>query len=76
MEPFTMMLGYGLINSISQLVIRPLTDKMTAGSRREEMLFQMEQKHKLDLESVRLNKEIELSSNLRIQEYSHHCRLA
>lgn len=36
----------------------------------------MEQKHKLDLESVRLNKEIELSSNLRIQEYSHHCRLA
>lgn len=75
MEPFTMMMGYGLINSISQLVIRPLTDKLTAGSRREEMMFQMEQKHRLDLESVRLNKEIELSNNLHIQEYCHQCRL-
>ncbi len=75
MEPFTMMLGYGLINSVSQLVIRPLTDKLTAGSRREEMLFQMEQKHRLDLESVRLNKDIELSNNHRIQEYCHQCRL-
>lgn len=75
MEPFTMMMGYGLINSVSQLVIRPLTDKLTAGSRREEMLFQMEQKHKLDLESVRLNKEIELSNNQLIQEYCHQCRL-
>lgn len=75
MEPFTMMMGYGLINSVSQLVIRPLTDKLTAGSRREEMLFQMEQKHKLDLESVRLNKDIELANNQRIQEYCHQCRL-
>lgn len=75
MEPFTMMLGYGLINSVSQLVIRPLTDKLTAGSRREEMLFQMEQKHRLDLESVRLNKDIELSNNQKIQEYCHQCRL-
>jgi len=75
MEPFTMMMGYGLINSVSQLVIRPLTDKLTAGSRREEMLFQMEQKHKLDLESVRLNKDIELSNNQHIQEYCHQCRL-
>lgn len=70
-----MMMGYGLINSVSQLVIRPLTDKLTAGSRREEMLFQMEQKHKLDLESVRINKEIELSNNQLIQEYCHQCRL-
>ncbi len=75
MEPFTMMLGYGLINSVSQLLIRPLTDKFTAGSRSEEMLFQMEQKHRLDLESVRLNKDIELSNNHRIQEYCHQCRL-
>lgn len=75
MEPFTMMMGYGLINSVSQLVIRPLTDKLTAGSRREEMMFQMEQKHRLDLDSVRLNKEIELSNNQRIQEYCHQCRL-
>lgn len=75
MEPFTMMMGYGLINSVSQLVIRPLTDKLTANSRREEMLFQMEQKHKLDLESVRLNKDIEFSNNQRIQEYCHQCRL-
>lgn len=75
MEPFTMMMGYGLINSVSQLVIRPLTDKLTAGSRREEILFQMEQKHRLDLESVRLNKDIELSNNQRIQEFCHQCRL-
>ena len=75
MEPFTMMMGYGLINSVSQLVIRPLTDKLTAGSRKEEMLFQMEQKHRLDLESVRLNKDIELSNNQRIQEFCHQCRL-
>lgn len=75
MEPFTMMMGYGLINSVSQLVIRPLTDKLTSGSRREEMMFQLEQKHRLDLDSVRLNKEIELSNNQRIQEYCHQCRL-
>ncbi len=76
MEPFTMMMGYGLINSVSQLVIRPLTDKLTAGSRRDEMMFQMEQKHRLDLDSIRLNKEIELTNNQRIQEYCHQCRLA
>lgn len=75
MEPFTMMMGYGLINSVSQLVIRPLTDKLTAGSRRDEMLFQMKQKHRLDLESVRLNKEIELANNENIQKYCHQCRL-
>ncbi|MBD5194929.1 MAG: hypothetical protein HDS71_08845 [Bacteroidales bacterium] len=75
MEPFTMMMGYGLINSVSQLVIRPLTDRLTAGSRREEMMFQLEQKRRLDLDSVRLNKEIELSNNQRIQEYCHQCRL-
>jgi hypothetical protein len=39
------------------------------------MLFQMEQKHRLDLESVRLNKEIELSNNVNIQKYSHQCRV-
>lgn len=76
MEPFTMMMGYGLINSLSQLVIRPIADKLTAGSRREEMQAQMESKHQLDLESVRLNKEIELSNNKSIQEYCHKCRLA
>ena len=75
MEPFTMMLGYGLINSVSQLVIRPLTDRLGASSRREEMLSQMEQKHKLDLESVRLNKEIDFSYNQQIQEFCHQCRL-
>lgn len=75
MEPFTMLIGYGLINSVSQLIIRPLTDKLTANSRREEMLFQMEQKHRLDLESVRLNKDIELSNNQKIQEFCHQCRL-
>lgn len=70
-----MMMGYGLINSVSQLVIRPLTDRLTAGSRRDEMLLQMEHKHKLDLESVRLNKDIELANNQHIQEYCHQCRL-
>lgn len=70
-----MMMGYGLINSVSQLVIRPLTDKLTSGQRREEMMSQMEQKHRLDLESIRLNKEIELSNNQQIQNYSHQCRL-
>lgn len=70
-----MMMGYGLINSVSQLIIRPLTDKLTSGSRREEMLFQMEHKHRLDLESVRLNKDIELSNNQKIQEFCHQCRL-
>lgn len=75
MEPFTMMLGYGLINSISQLIIRPLTDKLTAGSRRDDMLFQMEEKQRLDLDAVRLNKEIALQGNLQIQEFSHRCRV-
>lgn len=76
MDPFSMMMGYGLINSVSQLIIRPLADKFTSGTRREEMMMQMEEKQKLDLESVRLNKEIELSNNQRLQEYSHQCRLA
>lgn len=76
MDPYSMMMGYGLINSVSQLIIRPLADKFTSGTRREEMMMQMEEKQKLDLESVRLNKEIELSNNQRLQEYSHQCRLA
>ena len=75
MEPFTMMLGYGLINSLSQLVVRPLTDKMTSSSRQAEMMFQMETKHALDLESVRLNKQIEFENQIRVQEFCHRHRL-
>lgn len=76
MEPFTMMLGYGLVNSISQLVVRPIADKISQPGRKEEMLFQMNTKQKLDMESVRLNKQLELENNLNIQEFSHRCRLA
>lgn len=75
MEPFTMMLGYGLINSLSQLVVRPLTDKMTSASRQREMKLQMETKYAMDLETVRLNKQIELECQKGIQEYCHKLRL-
>lgn len=75
MEPFTMMIGYGLVNSLSQLVVRPIADKMSQGGRREDMLSQMEEKHKLDLEMLRLNKEIEIANNFNIQQYSHHLRM-
>lgn len=75
MEPFTMMLGYGLINSLSQLVVRPLTDKMTAPARQEEIRMQMETKHALDLEAVQLNKKIEFESQIRVQEFCHRHRL-
>lgn len=75
MEPFTMMLGYGLVNSLSQLVIRPIADKMSSPTRRAEMQQQMETKHILDLEAVRLNKQIELDNQRNIQELCHQLRL-
>jgi hypothetical protein len=75
MEPFTMMLGYGLINSLSQLVVRPIADKMTASGRQAEMQKQMETKHALDLEAVRLNKQIELDNQFNIQGVCHTHRM-
>ena len=75
MEPFMMMLGYGLVNSMAQLVVRPIADKLTQNNRRDEMLMQMEAKQKLDLESVRLNKAIELENNINIQQYCHQLRV-
>lgn len=74
MEPFMMMLGYGLVNSLSQLVVRPIADKLSASGRQEEMKMQMETKHALDLEAVRLNKEIELENQRDIQAYCHQLR--
>lgn len=76
MEPFTMMLGYGLVNSLSQLVIRPIADKMSAPQRRADMFAQMQKKHKLDLEAVRLNKQIELDNQIDIQKFCHNQRMA
>lgn len=75
MEPFMMMLGYGLVNSMAQLVVRPISDKLSQNNRREDMLMQMEAKQKLDLESVRLNKAIELENNINIQQYCHQLRV-
>ena len=75
MEPFMMMLGYGLVNSMAQLVVRPIADKLSQNNRREDMLMQMEAKQKLDLESVRLNKTLELENNLNIQQYCHQLRV-
>ena len=74
MEPFTMMLGYGLVNSLSQLVVRPIADKLSAPGRQQEMRMQMETKHALDLEAVRLNKQIELENQKDIQAYCHQFR--
>ena len=70
-----MMLGYGLVNSMAQLVVRPIADKLSQNNRREDMLMQMEAKQKLDLESVRLNKAIDLENNLNIQQYCHQLRV-
>lgn len=75
MEPFTMMLGYGLVNSLSQLVVRPIADKLSASGRQQEMKMQMETKHALDLEAVRLNKAIELDNQKSIQDYCHQFRV-
>jgi hypothetical protein len=75
MEPFMMMLGYGLVNSMAQLVVRPIADKLSQKGRREDMLMQMEAKQKLDLESVRLNKQIEFENNMNIQQYCHQLRI-
>lgn len=69
------MLGYGLVNSLSQLVVRPIADKISAPGRQAEMLMQMQTKHKLDLEAVRLNKQIELDNQIDIQSYCHKFRL-
>lgn len=70
-----MMLGYGLVNSLSQLVVRPIADKLSAPGRQQEMRKQMEAKHKLDLEAVRLNKQIELENQKDIQAYCHGFRI-
>ena len=75
MEPFTMMLGYGLINSLSQLVVRPIADKLSAPNRLQEMQMQLQTKHKLDLEAVRLNKQIEWRNQISIQAYCHDLRV-
>lgn len=75
MEPFALMLGYGLVNTMSQLVVRPISDKLTEKSRMNDMLMQMESKHKLDLDAVRINKQIELDNSINIQSYSHNLRL-
>lgn len=75
MEPFTMMLGYGLINSLSQLVIRPIADKLSASGRQQEMLLQLQTKQALDLEAVRLNKQIEWKNQISIQAYCHDLRV-
>lgn len=69
-----MMLGYGIVNSMAQLVVRPIADKISAGDRRNEMNAQLEAKHKLDLEVLQLNKELELLNNFNLQDYSHHIR--
>ena len=58
MEPFALMLGYGLVNTLSQLVVRPISDKLSEKSRMNDMLMQMETKHQLDLDAVRINKQI------------------
>lgn len=70
-----MMLGYGLVNSLSQLVVRPIADKLSSTGRQQEMRMQMETKHALDLEAVRLNKQIELENQKNIQSYCHKFRL-
>lgn len=70
-----MMLGYGLVNSLSQLVVRPIADKLSAPGRQQEMRMQMESKHALDLEAVRLNKQIELENQKDIQAYCHQFRV-
>ena len=75
MDPFSMMLGYGLVNSLSQLIVRPLGDRFTAKSRQHENYDQMEYKHQLDLEALRLNKQIERETQIDIQKYCHECRI-
>ncbi len=75
MDPFTMLLGYGLVNSLSQLVIRPIADKMGASGRYTEMKNQIETKHTLDLTTIRFSKQIELEYQKNIQDYSHKYRV-
>lgn len=70
-----MLIGYGLVNSISQLIIRPIGDKLSSNSKKEEIISQIEKKMELDKEILLLNKSIELSNGIKLQEYSHTCRL-
>lgn len=75
MEPFSMMIGYGLINSLSQLVIRPITDKISRPDRLADMQRQMESKHVLDLEAVRYNKTLDFELQEKLQETGHLRRI-
>lgn len=75
MEPFSIMMGYGLINSLSQLMIRPISDRLSVTKRQYEITSQMESKHRLDLEALRLNKQIEHDNQIDIQTFCHKCRI-
>lgn len=75
MEPFSIMMGYGLINSLSQLMIRPISDRLSVTKRQHEITSQMESKHRLDLEALRLNKQIEHDNQIDIQTFCHKCRI-
>lgn len=75
MEPISMMLGYAAIQTAMQLVIRPIADKFNAKGNQKRLIEQLEHKHSLDLDLMRLNKELEISNHYNLQEVSHALRL-
>lgn len=76
MDPFSMMMGYGLIQSATQLVVKPIADKLTSRDRQGELFAQIEKKHRLDIEVLRLNKKLDLENNADIQRLSHQLRIS
>ena len=70
------MIEYVLLNTLSQILIRPIIRSLDFNKKQQQrMLEQIESKSRLDMDSIRLGKELELNNSLKIQQYSHKCRL-
>ena len=75
MTGFEFLFGAQIINSLLQTATKPIFDKMNAKRQQVNTLIQMENKHKLDLEILRLNKEADWRNQSNIQQLSHQFRL-
>lgn len=75
MLPYSMMLNYSAIQAIMQLIIRPIADKIGDKRKQENLFLQLETKQKLDLETIRQNKELDFKNQFKLQQLSHKIRL-
>jgi hypothetical protein len=71
------MITFAIVNALTRLLVQPLSNRLQGfDSKKEEMMLrQIETKHKLDLETTLLSKELDFNNQVRLQEISHRNRL-